>query len=191
MEKPMLDTLAERVDRLERENRRLKRFGLAALSSLAVVLAVGGAKLTRNADVVSAKAFILFDEQQQARAILSVDPDTGPGIGFFDADQTRRIDVRIDKGSPHITMLDPETENRAAMAEMNIVKGQPSVILSLDDRKRPQFAAAIDREGAPFVDLIDANGKERAILSLAPDGTPSFCLQDGNGKTLFQSPPRP
>src|SRR5436309_3413043 len=121
---------------------------------------------------------------------MGVDPDTGPGISFLDPDQTRRIDVRIDKGSPRVTLLDRETEKRSATAEMNITKGMPGIIMSVDDRKRAGFGAAIDRDGAVFLDLNDTNGRERAILSLAPDGSPSLLLQDGGGKTLFQAPPK-
>jgi len=41
------------------------------------------------------------------------------------------------------------------------------------------------------VALMDANGKKRIAIEVAPDGTPSFSLLDANGKVTNQiTPPK-
>lgn len=53
MDRPLVDALAERVGRLERENRRLRRTGAAALIG-ALVLLGGGAHLADGPRTVEA-----------------------------------------------------------------------------------------------------------------------------------------
>lgn len=136
--------LSDRVERLERQNRRLKRLGLSGIACLIVVTIIGGAKLARNADSIGAKAFVLFDDKDRARAVMTVDPDEGPGISFFHADESRRIDVRIDnKGSPRVNLYGKEDKEGAARVELDIKEGTPRMTFTRDDRnKTPQMAAS-------------------------------------------------
>lgn len=48
MNDPMLDTMTERLGRLERENRRLKRIGAVVLLGPATVLLLGQARPNRR-----------------------------------------------------------------------------------------------------------------------------------------------
>jgi hypothetical protein len=48
-----------------------------------------------------------------------------------------------------------------------------------------------DDSGSSAVALMDANGKKRIAIEVAPDGTPSFSLLDANGKVTNQiTPPK-
>ncbi len=190
MDKLSIGALSDRVERLERQNRRLKRLGLSGIACLIVVTIIGGAKLARNADSIGAKAFVLFDDKDRARAVMTVDPDEGPGISFFHADESRRIDVRIDnKGSPRVNLYGKEDKEGAARVELDIKEGTPRMTFTRDDRnKTPQMAALILPGGRTCWYFFDQKGNKRASLSLSPDGSPSLSLQDENGRELFQAP---
>ena len=91
-----LETLARRLDDLERQNRRL-RFGLVGG---AVLLAVAGA--AAQATAVTGERFVLVDAQSRTRATLEVaSPDTAAGrfpvLTFMDA--TGRPRLRLGLGS--------------------------------------------------------------------------------------------
>jgi hypothetical protein len=82
MKELRLDTLAQRVDRLERENRWWKTVGCAAITPLGLLTLLGA-----NAPTVSkvvARRFVLVD--QQNRQVAELEPDSvGPAaLKFFD-----------------------------------------------------------------------------------------------------------
>ncbi len=71
MNEPTMEILVRRLDRVERENRRLKRVGVVALAVIATVILVAMAtpppKLTK---VVEAEKFVLKDIHRKVRAEL-------------------------------------------------------------------------------------------------------------------------
>jgi hypothetical protein len=71
--------LAARVVRLERENRRLKFFGTAALAAAAAALAWQA----RTADTVRAREFVLLDPDGRTAATL-VHTASGPALTLLD-----------------------------------------------------------------------------------------------------------
>ena len=72
-EQPSVDVQA-RLDRLEAALRRT-RFTLAAVVLAGLLTLAGGSTLaTASSDTITARAFLLTDEQGQARAALSVTP---------------------------------------------------------------------------------------------------------------------
>jgi hypothetical protein len=76
MSEPETLHFLDRLDRLERDNRRLKRFG--ALSITVVAALVGMAQVTRRNKVVSAERFVLLDARGAERGALEVAP--GPQL---------------------------------------------------------------------------------------------------------------
>src|SRR5262245_22663208 len=81
---PSLDVLAARIARLERDNRRLKRFGLALLLAAGAVAVMGQSRPpVRAAAVLEARKFVLRDAKGKRRAELGLFPDR-PGLVLFD-----------------------------------------------------------------------------------------------------------
>ena len=83
MNKSLIDALAERVERLERENRYLRRMGAVVLIG-ALVLLGGGAYLADGPKTVEAKEFVLRDRDGKERLEMFVGPDGTPrhwGLG--------------------------------------------------------------------------------------------------------------
>ncbi len=80
MNDPTMETLARRVERVEGENRRLKRVGaviLAVMLALVLMGHVAGEK------VVEAERFVLLDSSGQPRAVLAV-AKGGSGLYLYD-----------------------------------------------------------------------------------------------------------
>jgi hypothetical protein len=72
MNEPTLEMVLQRFDLLERQVRRWRRIGLAAvvLSGLVVLLGATKGKQVEVAEDVRAKRFTLVDEEGKARAVL-------------------------------------------------------------------------------------------------------------------------
>ena len=68
MNEPTMNNMVQRLDRLERENRRLKLLGSLVLIGIATLLLMGQAKPNRVAKVIEAEKFILRDSSGSERA---------------------------------------------------------------------------------------------------------------------------
>ncbi len=105
MTEPALDTLTQRLDRLERGLRRWRVLASLAWLLLAVGIGVNLAAVSRVSlrppdsqdstpdaeeepvaeDEVRAKSFVLVDDDDVPRAVLALRPDGAPALVFSDA----------------------------------------------------------------------------------------------------------
>ncbi len=117
--------LIERLEKLERDNRRLKGF---AVATLILAAALGAIYATQPVpDVIKAHEFEavdstgrvrarmgapiiwLTDAQGKTRPIMHFDPGDGFGIALYDAQGKDRADMGLlPSGSPSITLRDPQ-----------------------------------------------------------------------------------
>ena len=79
-----LEALANRVAKLEAQNRRLKKAGIASFIVAAAVIAMGQAPAKK---VIEANEFVLQDASGKTRARLSMEMKDKPALTFF-RDQT-------------------------------------------------------------------------------------------------------
>src|SRR5688572_8872584 len=77
------DDLSSRLDRLERENRRLKRLGGGALAGLGLLSLMSFA--TPICKTIMAERFVLHDASSRSRLTLNAYGSEQPGITFHDA----------------------------------------------------------------------------------------------------------
>ena len=87
--------LARRLDRLERENRRLKRLGALALIGLAALTIMGQTASAPVANTIEAERFILRDASGNARASLGVRPDGTAALALADDTQQERAVLTV------------------------------------------------------------------------------------------------
>lgn len=111
----MVDTLVVRLERLERENRRLRRAGAVALAGVALVL-MGQTTSGEVAKVVEATQFVLRDSKGDTRAVLALGPDGSVGLGLSDEAGTARAWLSLGpQGSPSFALFDRAARPRATL----------------------------------------------------------------------------
>jgi len=156
MTDPTLYTLTQRLDRLERENRRLKVAGAVLVLALVAVGAMGQMIPRAVSKVVEAERFVLRDTTGKGLAILGTDASGILALSL--ADQTGKIRAGL--------VVTPD--------------GMP--VLSLYDQNgKPRAGLGVLADGTPGLALHDQNGKERLLLNVTTNG-PSLILQDENSK---------
>lgn len=155
----VLMTVEERIERLERNNRRLMA-GLVA----AVLLGIGVAATPTKSGVdavaeLRAQKFILVDDNGKTRAALSVS-QAGPGLGLLDANGVLRATLGVNMGEPMLGLFDRNGE--------------------------PCAGLTVSKEGTGL-SLADEHGKLRAVLGVTKAG-PELELYDENDKSLWKAP---
>ncbi len=144
--------LQRRIERLERENKRFKRLGTAAL--LLVVIAVSMGQTPRERPkTIKAQQFVIVDEKG-----------------------TPRGQFGIEKGSAKLSLAH---KNGKRTVELRTLPNGRSALHFLDTNGTPRVELAIAKQG-PVLNFIGENSALRASLAGAgPDSRLDLYQQDG------------
>jgi len=176
MNEPTMETLARRLDGVERENRRLKQVGVVALAVIAAVVLMGQATGGKVAKVIEAENFIVRDEHGRKRAELGA-KSGNVGLAFYGNSGLASISLYLYQGaSPSLMVVDKHRKLAAFLSPSG---------LGLQVKNNSRAALRLDDDGSPRLVLYDKNGmfsqNKRAALELDNDGSPKLVLYDKNG----------
>ncbi len=124
-------SMLERLEVLERQNRRLRRAGLVVMVLAGAALLIGQAQPKWK---VEAKRFVLKDASGSVRAELGI-AEHGPLLAFYDANGTRRAVLGIAEKGPGLFIFDTTEKRRAALG----VADQGPVIALFDGDGKTLF----------------------------------------------------
>lgn len=169
MTEPTLDTLARRLERLERQNRRLKQWGVL------VVLAVGAVALMGQTygpyhfappgGTFAAEAFHLRDKNGAVVGSLQVSSEGTPELRFW-----RKIDSSLDVGMVLATESDGEsTLHLWGKHDNRVSLGAGPIAATVGVAKRGKIRVMLttspsDRRGGDGLYLTDKD--DRLLVSL-------------------------
>jgi len=196
---PDVQSVLERLGKLERQNRRLKRAGSLALTAVAALLLMGQA--TPESRTIEAERFIVIDSAGKTRAVLSMILD-GPHLVMYDEKGEMRVNLRVGPDGPLLAFDNeagkPQTELTAVKGFNGLLTynyaGTPSTVLG-EEEKGPALRL-FDADGKPHIELWstnqapqmsfrDAAGRERAVMYLEPQsGAPSIAFYDQREKIM-------
>jgi hypothetical protein len=171
--------LIARLERLEGDNRRMKRLGIAALA-LAAGLGLMAAERPVP-DVIKAKGFDVVDNQGRIRAALYMDFRGDPRFYLRGADGTLRAELSCEADDTSLALYDANGRDRETL---QVFKDLPSIWLR--DRNGevnvsihgglmlPSFGPGI---------MLGIADKGQAVmdLSVTPKGEATIELQDAQG----------
>jgi hypothetical protein len=156
--------LSARLERLERDNRRFKRLGIAALVLAAALGAIYATRPVPNE--IDSHQFVLLDGQGRARLTISTPKYAGAAVG-------------MNADDPGIWMTDRKGTDRTMLTSDGLrfadATGRPLASYSAT-RPVPLSIRARDFE------VVDAAGVPRAELSTIMGDSPSLVFFDGGGK---------
>jgi hypothetical protein len=159
-----LDTLTERLDRLEREGRWCKALGLTSAGALGVLLLLGAAPPGAPVqDAIRAKSVTLVDTAGYTRAAWFVGADGEVNFSFFD------------KG---------RSPQQAGLSRIRLWLGVSGAGISVSDKTKGSEAVLSVVTGTPNVTFRGDDGKPRVLLVLTPEHGGSLNFYDKNGPNV-------
>jgi hypothetical protein len=194
-----LEEICERLSNLEKQNRRLKRSGAAALI-VAASLALLGQTPARK--TVEANEFILRDSDGRVRARLGT-VSANPGASYpkavqfqlFDPKGTERVDLSDGIGLvPSLSLYDLEGKERASLME---AFGQGGMLIFTDEKRNqtarvgPTDVKAGDVEATDSFALFDEGGNLRARLFMTARSTTEMTIPGSTEKVPVTAGPSP
>jgi len=172
-------TLHERIERIEKQNRRLKNTMFLLVVSL-LALAVLGAKSGPNdghfRQIIAERISFVDDAGQERMLIGSSEEGTGIRILNKAGKKALGIGITGDEGGSGILVTDKEGRPRIGLG---MDEGVPSVAM-VDENGKKIMAMGGNEKGYGFV-IMDDNEVERAGLGFK-DGNTGVMIYDDNGK---------
>jgi hypothetical protein len=171
-----LDVMAQRLEKLERQNRRLMQVGVLALAFLFSVVWMGQAP--RKLRPIEADRFTLKDSDGKKRAELLIE-ESGPGLVLYDT--TGRRIGRFGGVSNGAGLSLQSIEGGARLSLASQPEGPHLLLFDPSGKFRTELGAG---EKGPYVLLHDSNGSPRAALVLDNE-QPRLQLSDSAGFTAI------
>lgn len=163
------DSIVARLEKLERENRRLRRAGIAMVLGLALLGILGA---TRPAPkTLRARELLLTDSAGNVRAKLSAQNPRYPSLTLYDAQGRARLILRGGGPQPGLSMADSAGKTRVMLGGLS-----PNISF-YDDAGDTTVSMDGDALG-PRLLFFDGAGKMRVYLG---GSGPSLDLMDSSG----------
>lgn len=190
--------IISRLEKLENENRRLKKIGAALSVLAAVILAMGQAPSSRT---IEAEKFVLKDATRNARAVLGMFLGE-PTLTLSDAKGQQQvlleggdhpvISLSRTGGKEQVTLMateelyglavygEPKGAINGTRVGLGVWKGVPG--LTLYDGSGNERAAIQTEESGPSLKLTDSDGKAGFNVWIAPRAGPDLSMYDASGQ---------
>ena len=173
-----LRVMAQRLEKLERQNRRFMQVGVLALAVLFSIVWMGQAPPPRKLRPVEADRFILKDPTGKKRAELMME-ETGPGLVLYDT-AGRRIG-RFGGVSNGAGLSLQSVEGGAKLSLVSQPEGPYLLLFDAEGKFRTELGAS---QRGPYMLLHDSDGIPRAALALDNE-QPKLHLSDSQGFTAI------
>lgn len=167
-ETPDLQAIVERLERLEKQDVRLKRAGLSVLLVVSAALLMGQARPFRT---VEAEGFILRDVSGKRRATLAVAADESVSLTLGDSTGTVRASLSVGKPGASLDFADPNGKVKETFSDEGL--------MFFDNAGDPRVALWHIRN-SPSLDLYAPNRENRVSLQAVADGA-TLILGDKEG----------
>jgi hypothetical protein len=179
-----LTLFVERLERLERQNRLLRRAGVVGLFLVGSLLWMGQ---TRPARILEAQKFVLRDANGKRQAEFG-QVDGWPALVFLDSAGRISLLLGIESGEPHVVIY-----GTAAEQVVSIKRSASGASLSLHDTSgNPRLNLSVGVNG-PAVGLLSKSGEAKSAVGLTPGEEPFihlFGAREHGGIQLLSAPDR-
>ncbi|MGB7497431.1 MAG: hypothetical protein WBR26_06885 [Candidatus Acidiferrum sp.] len=180
-----LKAIAQRLEKIEKQNRTLKRFGLAILSLVGAIVTMGQAQASRS---IVASEFRLMDSSGTVRATLGFHGGE-PTLNLIDANGRARANLTTEA----IEFADSNGTTRVVLGSSTaiyykLVEGQPHItdhgpallFSGADHKTRVDLRGMSEGASISLFSQGPANLDKQVVLESSPDG-PSLTLSDAQG----------
>jgi hypothetical protein len=179
--------IARRLDELERDNRRLRRYTTTMLVVTAMVLGLGTALiwysvrsgLPGSPITVSARQFVLRDAQGNARGAWGLDQDGAVRLTLSDPNEQQRVRLSLlQDGSAGLSFSDSADRK---LAVLGLLPDHTTNLALTDPAGIPRAVLGVASDGSSNLVFADRAGATRAGLGVDSRGIGTFSVSDRSG----------
>ena len=188
MDVSMIPVLMQRLDKLERSNRRLKLSGLVVLVGLAAFGLMGQAKPPLQ--TVEAQEFVVQDAGGAVRARLGASPSAASLTLSHEGGRASLVVLGGRGQGAHLTVSDSTGKVKGLLLlNPETVGLYLSPIDATGPPKSPRVVFEVLNQGTGGFAFYDKNGVTRALVgAVSDDGSSLMVVQDAAGKPTWKAP---
>jgi hypothetical protein len=199
-------TLEQRLERLERQSRWMRRIGAVGLALVAAVFLMGQDKAKELPDL-EVRSLKVRDKDWKVRAALEMHGDGGVRLLMRDAKGVERVSLGVSEyGVAGVELADEKGEkwvrlatypkgaatltfeNRNKASQLYLGIWEDSTMRLSFGRKEKAVLDLWVNDGTPSLDLIASSGKGGIRLVVLDDGSSSVSVSDTEGTVIWQAP---
>jgi hypothetical protein len=188
MERPSIEIVQDRLQRLERKCRLWKWLGTAAVLTLVVTAAALFARRNEVRSEIRARSLWIVDEHDRPLVRIGHDIEGKRNglIEFLDESGRPSVEMGIaSAGSPFIRLSGREGRDELVL-DIGDARG---VGITLRDRKRDSgLMIATSPDGIAGIGVLSPGGKPVLDFGVQQDGSGLFSIHDTEGKELLLLP---
>jgi hypothetical protein len=178
--------IAHRLDELERDNRRLRRYTTMMFVVTAMVLGLGAALiwysvrsgLPGSPTTVSASQFVLRDAQGNVRGAWGLDKEGSVRFALSDAGERQRVRLSLlQDGSAGLSFSDSADRK---LAVLGLLPDHTTNLALTDPAGIPRAVLGVASDGSSNLVFADREGAARAGLGVDSRGLGTFNVADGS-----------
>jgi len=171
-----LKSLSDRVEKLEKQNRRLKQIGLTVIVLISAIFVSGQAKTGK---VIEASAFHLVDASGRVRADLSISNLQAPTLSLSDEEENLEVVLEGSSSISGASLKLGKSQSKGHISLEAEPPGMSTALLALGQDTSPEVMLAGGR--ASFLMMSDATG----IVNLdVGENGPRLAVTDRAGYTV-------
>jgi hypothetical protein len=179
--------IAHRLDELERDNRRLRRYTTMMFVVTAMVLGLGAALIWYSVrsgvpgspTTVSARQFLLRDAQGNVRGAWGLDDEGSVRFALSDADERQRVRLSLlQDGSAGLSFSD--TADRK-LAVLGLLPDHTTNLALTDPAGIPRAVLGVASDGSSNLVFADREGATQAGLGVDSRGLGTFSVANQGG----------
>ncbi len=180
---PEIQSIVERLEKVEKQNRQMKRVALGA-SLLAVAFAVMGAQGSPRP--VVAERFVVVDANGTERAVLGM-AERGPALRLYDAKGKKRAEWESEPEETSLLFYGKRGNEQVALFANEAGFGLSSLTLEAVDGKS-SFRASSEEDSAGL-SLYESFPTKKPLAFLTTNsGKSRLQMNDSNGNQIWSAP---
>jgi hypothetical protein len=179
--------IVNRLDQLERDNRRLRRYVTSMLVVVAMVLGLGAALIWYSVRsglpgsplTVSARQYVLRDADGNVRGAWGLGEDGAVRLVLSDGDERQRVRLSLLKdGSAGLSFADSADRK---LAVFGLLPDYTTNLALTDPAGIPRAVLGVSPNGSSNLVFADQSGNTRAGLGVDTRGMGTFTLAERGG----------
>ena len=179
-------TQEQRIDELERQNRRFRRTGTAVLVTVVATFAVCAGLLATSragAQPGAPKPNYNTPPWRDMNPPPKAGIVTGGEFRLVDDSGVTRAVLSLEKGNPILRFLDAQGKSRASVG----LDWSGPILSFIRGNDRPGMSMGVSNQTASMA-FYDSTGHPRIAITVAEAGTPEITLRDTHGHTFWSAP---
>jgi len=178
--------IVNRLEQLERDNRRLRRYTTVMLIVVAMVLGLGTALLWYSVrsglpgspQIVSARQFVLRDANGRVRGAWGLDDSGSVRLALSDESERQRVRLSLlQDGSAGLSFADSSDRK---LAVLGLLPDNTTNLALTDPAGIPRAVLGVAPDGSSNLVFADREGATRAGLGVDSRGLGTFNLAERN-----------